>query len=236
MTRSDARSASPSPARAEARETPLAGQRAPDGPALMSAAMPPADLPSEAEIRDVVSRVVANLVPESAAEPIERASSSGRAVDPQISVIAIGCDHGGYPLKERLGFRLKEQGYEVIDCGTHSAESVDYPDFAHAVAELVASGEAGCGIVVDGAGIGSAMVANKVPGVRAALCYDVSSARNSREHNHANVLTLGAGLIGAALAEQIMEAWLSTAWGPGRHADRVDKITAVERRYVRGQA
>ena len=91
------------------------------------------------------------------------------------------------------------------------------------------------GIVVDGAGIGSAMVANKVPGVRAALCYDLSSARNSREHNHANVLTLGAGLIGDGLAWQIVQEWLSVEWGTGRHARRVDKITAVERSYTSGQ-
>ena len=120
------------------------------------------------------------------------------------------------------------------DCGTSSPESVDYPDFAHAVARLVADGTCSEGIIVDGAGIGSAMVANKVPGVRAALCYDVSSARNSREHNHANVLTLGAGLIGNALALQIVEAWLATEWGPGRHARRVDMITYIEQQYLRG--
>lgn len=147
--------------------------------------------------------------------------------------IAIGSDHGGFPLKEKLGFRLKEAGYEVIDAGTHSAESVDYPDFAHAVAELVAAGTATWGIIIDGAGIGSAMVANKVPGIRAALCYDISSARNSREHNHANVLTLGAGLIGPNLAQQIVETWLATPWAPGRHAARVEKISAIEHRYLR---
>ncbi|MDH5420410.1 MAG: ribose 5-phosphate isomerase B [Acidimicrobiia bacterium] len=150
--------------------------------------------------------------------------------------MAIGCDHGGFSLKERIGFRLKEQGYAVLDCGTNSAEAVDYPDFALAVAQKVASGEASCGIVIDGAGIGSAMTANKVPGIRAALCYDLSSARNSREHNHANVLTLGAGLIGPALALQITETWLETPWGPGRHANRVEKITAIERQYLRSNS
>ncbi len=147
-------------------------------------------------------------------------------------MIAIGADHGGFKLKERLGFRLREQGYVVVDCGTDSDASVDYPDFAVAVAAKVAAGEAEWGIVVDGAGIGSAMVANKVPGVRAALCYDVSSARNSREHNHANVLTLGAGLIGDALAWQIVETWLSTPWGTGRHARRVEMIGEIESRYL----
>jgi ribose 5-phosphate isomerase B len=147
----------------------------------------------------------------------------------------VGADHGGYPLKERLAFKLREAGYEVEDLGTTSGEAVDYPDFAHAVAARVADGSSDVGIVVDGAGIGSAIVANKVPGVRAALCYDVSSARNSREHNHANVLTLGAGLIGESLAWQIVEAWLATDPAPGRHARRVDKISDVESRYLRAQ-
>ena len=122
-----------------------------------------------------------------------------------------------------------------MDCGTYSSDAVDYPDFALAVAEKVASTECNYGIVVDGAGIGSAMVANKVPGVRASLCYDLSSAMNSREHNHANVLTLGAGLIGRNLALQIVETWLDTPWSEGRHARRVDKIMEIDRRYRSSQ-
>jgi ribose 5-phosphate isomerase B len=149
--------------------------------------------------------------------------------------IAIGADHGGFALKERIGFKLREAGYEVVDCGTDSHEAVDYPDFAHAVAGEVASGACTYGIVVDGAGIGSAMVANKVPGVRAANCHDISSARNSREHNHANVLTLGAGLIGEGLAWQIVEEWLSVEWGGDRHARRVAKIDEIERQYSRAE-
>ncbi len=196
-----------------------------------------APMPSEAEIRDIVARVVAGLSVDTPPSPAGDAASlaiepsSGRPGE-QRPTIAIGADHGGYPLKERIGFRLREQGYDVIDCGTDSQESVDYPDFAHAVASAVAEGRATNGIVVDGAGIGSAMVANKVPGVRAALCYDISSARNSREHNHANVLTLGAGLIGTGLALQIIDAWLETPWAGGRHAARVAKITAIEGRYA----
>ncbi len=155
-----------------------------------------------------------------------------RAGDEPGDAVAIGCDHGGFTLKERLKAHLESRGCSVVDCGTSSADPVDYPDLAHAVAKRVADGSCSAGIIVDGAGIGSAMVANKVPGVRAALCYDLSSARNSREHNHANVLTLGAGLIGDALARQIVDVWLDTEWGPGRHADRVAKITAVERRYA----
>jgi ribose 5-phosphate isomerase B len=149
-------------------------------------------------------------------------------------VIAIGADHGGYPMKEMLKAELQSK-YTVIDCGTNSTESVDYPDFALAVAQLVSSGRAWRGIMIDGAGIGSCMVANKVPGVRAALCYDNATAVNSREHNDANLLTLGAGLIGSALAKQIAETWLKTAFGGGRHAKRVEKIMAVEKKYRGGE-
>jgi ribose 5-phosphate isomerase B len=196
-------------------------------------------LPTEEDVRALVSRVVDRLV--EAAAPDRPAAPPAPAPTPtapaptqsETGAIAIGADHGGYPLKERLAFRLKEAGYDVIDCGTDSAESVDYPDFAHAVARKVAAGDAAWGIVVDGAGIGSAMVANKVPGIRAALCYDLSTARNSREHNHANVLTLGAGLVGDGLAWQIVQEWLSVDWGGGRHARRVDKITGIEHRYTK---
>ena len=193
------------------------------------------DMPSQEEIRTIVASVVDGVL----ARTGEHLTSVAQAAPAPGSTgehrcIAIGADHGGYPLKERIGFYLREQGYDVTDCGTNNPDPVDYPDFAHAVARLVAAGTCSEGIVVDGAGIGSAMVANKVPGVRAALCYDVSSARNSREHNHANVLTLGAGLIGNALALQIVDAWLATGWGPGRHARRVDMITDVENQYLRG--
>jgi ribose 5-phosphate isomerase B len=142
--------------------------------------------------------------------------------------VAIGGDHGGYALKERLGHRLREQGFDVIDCGTDSTDAVDYPDIAVAVARAVAESRAQAGVVVDGAGIGSAMAANKVAGVRAALCHDLSTARNAREHNHANVLTLGAGLTGDALAWQITEEFLATPFGPGRHARRVALIDALD--------
>jgi ribose 5-phosphate isomerase B len=146
--------------------------------------------------------------------------------------VAIGADHGGFELKEGLKGYLEELGFGVIDCGTHTEESVDYPDLAFAVAGLVAEGRAWRGIVVDGAGIGSCMAANKVPGVRAAMCYDEATAVNSREHNHANVLTLGAGLIGANLARRIVRTWLETEAGGARHARRVDKITEIERRFT----
>jgi ribose 5-phosphate isomerase B len=148
-------------------------------------------------------------------------------------IVAIGADHGGFALKEELRPFLTEQGYAVQDCGTQTTQPVDYPDFALAVAELVASGRAWRGIVIDGAGIGSCVTANKVPGVRAAMCYDQATAANSREHNDANVLTLGAGLIGPALARQIVRTWLDTAFGGGRHQRRVQKILDIERRYAR---
>jgi ribose 5-phosphate isomerase B len=145
--------------------------------------------------------------------------------------IALGADHGGYPLKEELSRFLTGLGYTVQDCGTGSSESVDYPDYAVAVAQLVAGGRAWRGIMIDGAGIGSCMVANKIPGVRAAMCYDQATAVNSRQHNDANVLTLGAGLIGPALARQIVQTWLETEFGGGRHARRVNKIVDIDRRY-----
>jgi ribose 5-phosphate isomerase B len=136
-------------------------------------------------------------------------------------------------MKEDLKKYLQELGYTVLDCGTNSTQSVDYPDFAYAVARLVTEGRAARGIMVDGAGIGSCMAANKVPGIRAAMCYDISTALNSREHNDANVLTLGGGLIGANLARQIVKTWLTTDFGGGRHAGRVNKIMAIEKRYLK---
>ncbi|MBZ0112361.1 MAG: ribose 5-phosphate isomerase B [Thermoanaerobaculia bacterium] len=184
------------------------------------------------EIRDLVRRVVEGFVDSGSSSQTGTLVESERTPTSDAR-IALGADHGGYRLKEALERRLRDAGYEVLDCGTHSEDPVDYPDIALAVAEKVADGSCGSGILVDGAGIGSAMAANKVPGVRAALCYDLSSARNSREHNHANVLTLGAGLIGDGLAWQIVETWLATAWGPDRHARRVERIRAIEERYAK---
>jgi len=147
--------------------------------------------------------------------------------------VAMGADHGGFQLKDQLLEHVVSLGFKVVDCGTNGPEPVDYPDIALAVARLVAGGRAWRGILVDGAGIGSCMAANKVPGVRAALSYDEATAVNSREHNHANVLTLGAGLIGADLATKIVTTWLETPAGGGRHQRRVDKITDIEQRYAR---
>ncbi len=135
--------------------------------------------------------------------------------------IALGADHGGFELKAALAAHLRQAGHQVDDVGTSSREAVDYPVYARAVAEAVSRGSADVGIMIDGAGIGSSMVANKVPGVRAALAYDLSSARNSREHNDANMLTLGAGLIGPGLAKQIVDLWLATECTEPRHLKRV---------------
>ena len=144
--------------------------------------------------------------------------------------IALGADHAGFGLKQAIAKHLAERSCVVEDCGTHSTDAVDYPDIAYAVARRVADGASDVGIIVDGAGIGSAMAANKVPGVRAALCYDLSSARNSREHNNANVLTLGAGLIGPGLATQIVDVFLDTQCTVERHLRRANMIAEIERR------
>lgn len=166
--------------------------------------------------------------------PAENPAPSAKAVSPPGSrVVALGADHGGFAMKQDLLAQLADWGYGTIDCGTNSTASVDYPDFALAVAQLVASGKAWRGIVIDGAGIGSCIAANKVPGVRAAMCYDQATAVNSREHNDANVLSLGAGLLGTNLARQIAKTWLETDFAGGRHARRVRKIEQIEQRYLR---
>jgi ribose 5-phosphate isomerase B len=144
--------------------------------------------------------------------------------------VAIGADHGGFELKGQLKEYLRDWGYGVLDLGTDSAAPVDYPDFAEAVANAVAQGDAALGVILDSAGIGSAIAANKVAGVRAALCYDRATARNSREHNDANVLSLGAKLISAEAAREILAVWLSTQFAGGRHQRRVDKIRSIEER------
>ena len=148
-------------------------------------------------------------------------------------VVALGADHGGFPLKERIKLLLKERGYTSIDHGTHSSDAVDYPDLAAAVAESVSTGRARFGIVVDGAGIGSAMAAGKVPGVRAATCHDVAAARNAREHNDANVLSLGAGYVDTDALPEIVETFLTRECSEERHARRVAKIDQIEARYRR---
>jgi deoxyribose-phosphate aldolase len=146
-----------------------------------------------------------------------------------MQTLAIGADHGGFELKQQLAEHIRSRGYAVEDCGTHGTEAVDYPKIAAEVAQRVADGRAKIGVIIDGAGIGSSMTANKFPGVRAALCYDLSSARNSREHNNANVLTLGASLIGTGLAKQIVDTFLDTECTADRHLRRAAMIDDIEK-------
>lgn len=203
---------------------------------------------TEADINMVPEGGALRITPQAIVTPLARQTAMMRRVElvvgdrplpeqPHASakapVVALGADHGGYALKETLKGYVQSLGWATLDLGTHSQESVDYPDYAQAVAEAVSQKQAWRGILIDGAGIGSSMVANKVPGVRAALCYDQATALNSREHNDANVLTLGAGLIGVGLAKQIVQVWLTTEFGGGRHARRVNKIMAVERHYLK---
>ena len=148
----------------------------------------------------------------------------------ETKTVALGSDHGGFLLKEKLKVYLKEIGYQVHDAGCMSQEAVDYPDFAKAVAQAVARHECRYGIMIDGAGIGSAIVANKVPGVRAALCHDAYTANNSREHNDANVLTLGSMVVGEGLAKQIVKIFLETPFAGGRHQRRVNKIIEMDKK------
>ena len=172
--------------------------------------------------------LAADIIREKKIEVVRRVSRRG-AHAPR--TVAIGADHGGFRMKEDLKSFLTEAGHRVHDFGTNSEDAVDYPDFAHAVARAVADGNAQVGIVIDGAGVGSAMTANKVPGVRAAACYSVEVAKNSREHNGANVLTLGSKTINTAQMKEIVSAWLGTDITEDRHRKRVAKIEAVERQY-----
>ena len=190
--------------------------------------------------RDAAADRRVELVNEPGAVPAGRETGQAQRTAPARGsgsspsrTVALGADHGGFRLKEELKAFLAEQGYEVTDCGTHGTDPVDYPDYAYAVARLVADGGAWRGILIDGAGIGSCMAANKVPGIRAAMCHDHATAVNSREHNDANVLTLGGTLIGSSLARQIVKIWLETPFGGERHARRVGKIMEIERRFLR---
>jgi ribose 5-phosphate isomerase B len=142
--------------------------------------------------------------------------------------IAIGADHAGYELKEHLKATLAADGHTVVDCGTDSTESVDYPPICFAVGRLVAAGDVDRGVVLGGSGQGEQIAANKVPGVRAALCNDIWLARMSRLHNDANVLSMGARVVASALADEVLRLWLDTEYEGGRHQRRLDQISAME--------
>jgi len=202
--------------------------------------MTPRHAVTEADIRAAAARADRTLDLEAGAVVTPAARDLARALGVALietgrpdarahrRTVALGADHGGFPLKEHVKAALAESGYEVLDLGTWDTQAVDYPDFAVAVARAVAEGRAWRGIMIDGAGIGSAMAANKIAGVRAALCYDLTTAQNAREHNDANVLTLGGTLIGTRLATDIVRTFLSAAFGGGRHARRVEKINALD--------
>ena len=193
------------------------------------------DVPASGEVRVPAGTIVTSSA-------LEVAQSRGVRIievpDDQLTTlaapdktIAIGADHGGFQLKEVLKPLLESLGLEPRDVGVYEEKAADYPDIAQKVAELVASGRATRGVIIDGAGIGSCMAANKVPGIRAALCYDKASARNGREHNDSNVLTLGARLLTQTQAEEVLRTWLATPFAGGRHQARVDKIMQIERQY-----
>ncbi len=184
---------------------------------------PDLSMPTDDELRAQVREIVLRVLSE----------ASPRTNDAKS--VAIGADHGGLELKQNLAPLLAQSGFSVTDCGAFTPDPIDYPDIAYAVAKLVSDGAAARGIIIDGAGIGSCMVANKVPGVRAALCYDAKSARNAREHNDANVLTLGGKMISPELAREIVTIFLTMECTEPRHQKRVEKIMQVEHRFLRKQ-
>jgi ribose 5-phosphate isomerase B len=169
----------------------------------------------------------------SASECTTSSESSSLISHGNAMMIAIGSDHGGFSMKEALKIYLAEQKYQIIDVGTDSEQPCDYPDFAYAVASLVSLNKAERGIIIDSVGVASAIVANKVPYVRAVPCYDEFVARSSREHNNANVLTLGSKVIGIELVKSIVRLWLVTPFAGGRHLPRVNKINDIEKRFLK---
>ena len=195
------------------------------------------DLPSGGELRVPIGTIITPSAQEVASgrgvRIVELPEDQLTALAPPEKTIAIGADHGGFRLKEALKPLLEGLGFQLRDVGVHEEKAADYPDLALQVAELVAAGTAARGIAIDAAGIGSSMAANKVPGVRAALCYDKASARNSREHNDSNVLTLGARLLTQSQAEEVVRTWLGTPFAGGRHQARVQKILDIEQKYLK---
>jgi ribose 5-phosphate isomerase B len=195
------------------------------------------DIPDSGELKVPAGTIVTPSAREVAAARsvriVEVSEDQLSTIAPPAKTIAIGADHGGFALKEALKPLIESLGLSVRDVGVYEEKPADYPDLALKVAELVASGAAARGIAIDGAGIGSSIAANKVPGVRAALCYDKASARNSREHNDSNVLTLGAKLLTQGQAEDVLRTWLGTSFAGGRHQARVQKILDIEQRYLK---
>jgi ribose 5-phosphate isomerase B len=187
----------------------------------------------EARKRNIKFSPIAQNTGLQSSEPQKKTESPLPGSQENAMTIAIGSDHGGFPMKETLKTYLMEQGNRIIDVGTDSEQPCDYPDFAYAVASLVASNKAERGIIIDSVGAASAIVANKVPGIRAVPCYNEFVASSSREHNNANVLTLGGKVIGIEMAKSIVRLWLKTPFAGGRHLPRVNKISDVEKRFLK---
>jgi ribose 5-phosphate isomerase B len=192
-----------------------------------------ADIPQTGELRiasgSIVTPSARDLAHDRGVPLVEVPADQLDSTIPPSQIVALGSDHGGFALKEKLKPIFEELGLHIHDVGVHDEQPADYPDIARQVAEMVAHGDAARGVIVDGAGIGSAIVANKFPGIRAALCYDKASARNSREHNDSNVLTLGGRLLTWSLAEDVLRVWLTTPFAGGRHAVRLQKIAEIEK-------
>jgi ribose 5-phosphate isomerase B len=195
------------------------------------------DVPASGELRVPTGSIITASAWEAAAARgvriAELPEDQLSALAPPEKTIAIGADHGGFRLKEALKPVVESLGLALRDVGVFEEKAADYPDIAHEVAKLVSGGTAARGVLIDGAGIGSCMAANKVPGIRAALCYDKASARNSREHNDSNVLTLGARLLTETQAEDVLRTWIATPFAGGRHQARVQKIMEIERQYLK---
>jgi ribose 5-phosphate isomerase B len=192
------------------------------------------DIPSSGELRiakgSIVTPSARDLARERGVKIVEVAPEEADALAPPDKTVALGADHGGYRMKEALKPVFDELGLSLRDIGVFEEAAADYPDIAVKVADLVAAGTATRGVIIDGAGIGSSIAANKVRGIRAALCYDKASARNSREHNDSNVLTLGGRLLTQTQAEEVLRTWLATPFAGGRHLARVKKISEIEQR------
>jgi ribose 5-phosphate isomerase B len=201
----------------------------------MPAVITESDVPQSGELKIAIGTIVTpsarDLARVRGVKLTEVAKDQAISAVPADRTVAIGADHGGFALKEALKPIFEELRLAVIDVGVHEEKPADYPDIAEKAALVITSGQAARGVLIDGAGIGSSMAANKVPGIRAALCYDKASAKNSREHNDSNVLTLGSRLLTQSQAEEVLRVWLATPFGGGRHLGRVQKISEIERRY-----
>jgi ribose 5-phosphate isomerase B len=207
------------------------------GSQLMKQVITAQDVPAGGDLRIPEGSIVTPSAREVAASRgvriLELPEDQLTALAPPGRTLAIGADHGGFRMKEALKPLIESLGLQMRDVGVNDEKPADYPDIALKVAELVASGTASRGVIIDGAGIGSSIAANKVPGIRAALCYDRTSARNSREHNDSNILTLGGRMLTESQAEDVLRVWLSTPFGGGRHQGRIDKILKIEQMYLK---